>query len=277
MRRFGFIGYGSMGSMLVKGLVHSGQVDPEQLIVTRKNIDRLDEIKGVDPRINTAINSSEVVKASDYIFLCVIPRDIKGVLKEIAPLLKPNSHIISIAGSPEIAEMEKLVHCKISKLMPTVISEVGEGISLICHNTKVSENEADTLEKMLLGFTRIKRISEESFGFASNLTSCGPGFYSAILNEFAEAGVRRSKDFDKDEISQMILYTVYGTARLMIEKHMDFSSAINRVAVKGGITREGVNVMEEKLPAIFDEVLDRADDKRAFTNKLIKDAFSGQN
>ena len=56
MDRIGFIGYGSMGSMLVKGLIGSGQVRQEQIIVTRKDKSRLDEIKKTWPEINVARN-----------------------------------------------------------------------------------------------------------------------------------------------------------------------------------------------------------------------------
>jgi pyrroline-5-carboxylate reductase len=52
MNNLGFIGFGSMGSMLIKGFIKSGQVRQEQIIVTRKDKGRLDEIKNTWPKIS---------------------------------------------------------------------------------------------------------------------------------------------------------------------------------------------------------------------------------
>jgi pyrroline-5-carboxylate reductase len=37
----GFIGYGSMGSMFIKGFIESGMLSQEQIIVTRKDKSKL--------------------------------------------------------------------------------------------------------------------------------------------------------------------------------------------------------------------------------------------
>jgi len=53
MINIGFIGFGSMGSMLVKGFVNSGRVSQEQIIITRKDKNRLNEINVLWPKILT--------------------------------------------------------------------------------------------------------------------------------------------------------------------------------------------------------------------------------
>ncbi|GAB6275056.1 MAG: hypothetical protein STSR0004_19210 [Peptococcaceae bacterium] len=52
----------------------------------------------------------------------------------------------------------------------------------------------------------------------------------------------------------MVINTLYGTAKLLYEKSMKFDDVVTRVATKGGITQEGVKVLEDKLPEIFNEV-----------------------
>jgi pyrroline-5-carboxylate reductase len=274
MRQIGFVGYGSMGSMLIRGLITNGQIRQEQIIVTRKNKERLGEIKEVWPEIKITDMVSKAAENSKYLFICVKPNEVKEILKELKQVLPSDLHIISIAGSLMLEDMEQLLDCKISKLMPTVISEVNEGISLICHNKKVSEKDAEELEEMLWGFTKILRTNEESFGFASDLTSCGPGFYAAMMNEFAKAGMRHNNSFKEDDIRNMILYTIYGTTKLMLEKGMNFTDVITRVATKGGITQEGVNVMEQSLPEVFDEVFEKSDGKREVISEIVKKQFT---
>jgi pyrroline-5-carboxylate reductase len=60
----------------------------------------------------------------------------------------------------------------------------------------------------------------------------------------------------------MVLQTLYGTLRLMLEKKMGFEQVISRVATKGGITEEGVKVINNHMPSVFDELFDETLNKR---------------
>ncbi len=262
MPQYGFIGYGSMGSMLVKELIGSAKVRQEDIIVTRKNTDRLDEIKALWPDIIVTKDITELMKQAKYIFLCMKPKEYLSVLQDIRECITKKHHLISINGSLNISDMEYIVRCKITRLLPTLTSEVKEGITLICHNSFINDQEADELETVFKSFTKLFRVEESDFGFASEFTSCGPGFYAAMLREFVEAGQRHSDCLSKEQILDLVMQTVYGTARLMLDNKMNFDAVINRVATKGGITEVGVKVMEEGLPVVFDEVFDQTMSKR---------------
>lgn len=273
MKKVGFIGFGSMGSMLIEGLIKSGQVRQEQIIVTRKDKSRLNEIKNTWPEINITQEVNEVVKKSEYIFICVKPLEFKNILNEIKPYIYPHHHIISTAGSVTIENIEKMVNCRITKVIPTIVSEVNEGITLICHNSKVNEEASIHIESLLGNISKIWRIDEKNFGFAAELTSCGPGLIAAVFQELVEAGLRHTDGFKKEEMVEMILQTLYGTSRLMLEKKMDFGDVISRVATKGGITEDGVKVIEKSLPRVFDEMLDQTMKKRKVVSEKISNEF----
>ncbi len=68
MDNMGFIGFGSMGSMLVKGFIKSGLASQTQIVVTRKEKSRLAEIKDVWPGIGIAQEVTEVVKMQGIYF-----------------------------------------------------------------------------------------------------------------------------------------------------------------------------------------------------------------
>jgi pyrroline-5-carboxylate reductase len=73
MNKIGFIGFGSTGSMLIKAFIEYRQVRQEQIVVTRKDKSRLDEIKKTWPEISIAQDAVEVVRNAEYIFICVKP------------------------------------------------------------------------------------------------------------------------------------------------------------------------------------------------------------
>ncbi len=273
MKKFGFIGYGSMAKMLISGLIRYGNISQEQIIVTRKDKNRLEEIRTEWEQIRIAKELSDVVKESDYLFICVKPMEYIDVLKEMKAWLQPSQHIISIAGSVMIEDMERLIDCKISKLLPTVVSEVQGGIALICHNSGVDEADKRQLEDILGCLSRLRHIKEEDFGFASEFTSCGPGLYAAIFQEFVEAGLRHGTSFTKEEINDLVLHTMIGTSKLMLEKNMNFNEVINRVSTKGGITEVGVRIIHEELPQTFDEAFNGMLGKRKLVYEKLHKEF----
>jgi pyrroline-5-carboxylate reductase len=269
----GFIGYGSMGRMLVKGLIKYSKVEESRIIITRRDKSRLTEITREWSNIRITEEIAEVVTKSKYIFLCIKPADYLDILKEMQPFITKEHHIISITSALMMEDLERILDCRVTKLMPTVISEVGEGISLICHNHKVGYEEQRWMEQLLSSFTKLTQVEDENFGFASEFTSCGPGFYAALLKEFVEAGTRYSGNIPKDTLQHMVLQTVYGTVRYLLEQEKDFEYIIGRVATKGGITEEGVKVMENGLPNVFDEVFQETMEKRKVVDEKMQQRF----
>jgi pyrroline-5-carboxylate reductase len=273
MIRIGFIGYGSMGSMLVSGIIRSGLVNQEQLIITRKDKSKLQIIKDTWPGVNIAESALKIARTSDYIFICVKPLEYKSIIEEIAPVINPKHHIITIAGSIMLADLEHKLGCKLTKLLPTVISEVGEGISLICHNNKVTKEDADFLEQLIGSFSKLSKIREEDFDFSSELTSVGPGLIAAIFDELLQSAARYTDTLPKEVMEDMLLQTIYGTIRLMQERSYRFEDVIARVATKGGITEEGVKIFKAGLPETFDEMFHKTMSKRSVINEKIHNEF----
>ncbi|MGI6668152.1 MAG: pyrroline-5-carboxylate reductase dimerization domain-containing protein [Acetivibrionales bacterium] len=138
---------------------------------------------------------------------------------------------------------------------------------------KSTEEASGCIESLLGNIGRVWRIDERDFDFASTFTSCGPGLFAAIFQELVETGLRYTNSFGKEEITEMILQTLHGTSRLMLEKKLGFRDVILRVATKGGITEEGVKVIGKGLPRVFDEMLGQCMNKRKAISEKVSYEF----
>lgn len=274
MIQIGFIGYGSMGSMMLQGFLKSGVIAPEEIIVSTRTKSKLNEIKNDFKGINIAKDNSEVAQNAHYIFVCVEPLDVQHVLREIKGFLNTESIIISIAATVSIENIESLTHAKVVKLIPSMASEVNQGVSLICYNEKVTIQEIDYIELLLNSIGKVKRIREEDFDLATELTSCAPGFFAAILVEFVNSALRQKSTMSQKDIDDMVIQTFYGTAKVMVEKNMGLNEMIQRVATKGGITEEGVKVFRNELPETFDKVFEKTLEKRKAISELVNKEFT---
>ncbi|MDR3560629.1 MAG: NAD(P)-binding domain-containing protein [Negativicutes bacterium] len=272
MRKVGFIGYGSMGSMLVDGLIDSNRLGQDQIIVYTPSPQKLIALKERYPNIGIASSSMEAAAKSDVVVICVKPLAVKAVLEEVKGALTEDKHLVSIAACVTIDNLERVYNGKITKVLPSLTSEVKRGISLVCHNGMVGEDDAQFVESLFGAISTIQRIEEGNFEAAGDLTSCAPGLFAAIFQEFVEAGVRHST-LTRAECAQMVVETLYGTAEILCKQGMGFEQMVERVATKGGITEEGVTVLKDKLPDVFDDVFQHTLAKHKQIKEVLNQEF----
>jgi pyrroline-5-carboxylate reductase len=271
-KRVGIIGLGSMGKMLLDGFVQTKALRQNQLSVSTKTKEKLYQAQNEFPEIKIFENNVDTAGNSDVLFICVKPSQVKEVLDEIVDSLKPNAHLVSIAGRVTINNLESKFSGKISRLIPSITSVVYEGISLACHNRKVEKEDLAFFEKIIGSISAVETIQEKDLETATELTSCGPGLVAAIFNELVDS-FPKDNDISKETATRMMVSTLYGTAKLIREKQMSFSETVNRVATKGGITEEGASVLRDKLPEVFTTVFEKMLEKRERVNGTIQAMF----
>lgn len=254
MAKIGFIGYGSMGSMITRGFLSSEVLKPDEVIVSNRTKSKLDDIKKEYPEIEITDDNTYLSSKCDRIFLFVGTSAVKQVIEEMKDELSEDSHITYIAAALTMKNVKSVFSGKITRVIPSLTSTVNEGVSLICHGKNVTEQDSDFVNNLFSSISDVKIIEEENFEAGSDLTSCAPAFIAEIFMKFAEAGAKNS-NFTKEEAEDMVIKTLYGTAKLLYEGNMSFQEVISRVATKGGITEEGVQILEKELPSTFDELL----------------------
>jgi pyrroline-5-carboxylate reductase len=260
MTKIGFIGYGSMGSMIIEGFLSSEVLKPDEIIISTRTKSKLDKIKEEYSEIEITDNNAYLAGKCGKIFLFTGTFAVKEVLEEIKGEISENSHIIYIAAALTTANVESVFPGKVTKVIPSITSKVNEGVSLICHNEKVSDNEVEFINNLFNSISSAKIIKEDDFEVGSDLTSCAPAFIAEIFMKFAEVSMKNS-NFTKEEAEDMIVKTLYGTAKLLQEENISFQEIISRVATKRGITEEGVKILEKNLPDTFDELFKTTLDK----------------
>ena len=107
MKKIGFIGYGSMGKMILQKFSESDLVNNTELRISSRTLSKIEKApeKYLICRSNT-----ELARASDVIFICTRPVDIIAVLEEIADGLNEEALIISLNSSITLDSLEKI--CK---------------------------------------------------------------------------------------------------------------------------------------------------------------------
>ena len=64
MKKIGFIGYGSMGKVILEGFLLSGIIKPYEVIISNRTISKLDNLKNEYPDIEIADNN--IVTSNEF-------------------------------------------------------------------------------------------------------------------------------------------------------------------------------------------------------------------
>lgn len=267
--KIGIIGYGSMGKMILEKISQAQNLSEIELFVSNRTKEKIAHLAGT---CKVCDSNAELVSLVDIVFLCVRPVDMKDVLTEIKESLRENTFLVSLNGSIEFEQLEKICKNKIAKVIPSVTAEVNKSQTLICYNEFVREKDKEYLTNLLYCMGNVIELPENEMGMGSELVSCMPGFIAAIFNELF-VSAKKHTGIPEKEIVQMLLNTMVGTGELMLANDYSFADVISRVATKGGITEEGVKVIHEHLPQIADELFEKTLEKRRLTTENAQRVF----
>ena len=255
MHKIGFIGLGSMGGTLLKGLLEYGAFPQKDVLVSTRTKEKIKEFTADFPEVKIMDSNVELVESSQMIFVGVKTGEVRDVLVEIKGHLQPDSHLITISGGLTIRNIAKIFNGKLTKIVPSLTCEVGKSVTLVLHSSSVTGQEASRVEGWLSGLGMVKVINEDQFEIGADLTSCAPAFIASFLKLFIQAGLKHSR-FNQQEVEEMVLMTFWGTAKLLYENKKGMDELITGVATRGGITEEGLKVLDAHLPYVFDELLE---------------------
>nr|WP_321350561.1 NAD(P)-binding domain-containing protein [uncultured Methanoregula sp.] len=269
MTRFGFIGTGSMGSMLIRQFILAGVAQPGEIVACSR---QGASARAVAEKTGIAVRDTpqEVAQDAEVLFLCVRPLEIKGVLADLQNSLSDRTLLVSIASSVTIADLSGWtgpgVRCV--RMLPSVTAEEHAGISLVAWGPGVTEGDKELIFSLFSAIGTPVEIEERHFEIYGDLTSCAPALISAMMQEFALSAVRK-EGVSPALAAYLVQQTLIGTAWLLDRDDMGFDKLIGRVATKGGITEEGVTVLRNRLPVVYQELLDATHKKHEVLIKKI--------
>jgi len=254
MTRYGFIGTGSMGSMLVRQFIQTGLVTPGEITASSKTGASAGALAD-ETGIITVPANRRVAEEADLLFICVKPLEVRGVLQEIRSELDRDSLLVSIAACVSLADLETWGGDKARcvRIIPSVTAEENAGISLVAWGRRVLPEDKTRVLGLLHAIGTAVELEEKDLEVCTNLTSCGPALIAAMMKELGSAAVRTGAI--QPELAEYLLReTMDGTARILADKGMTFDTVIERVATPGGSTEEGVRLIASRLPGVMDKV-----------------------
>ena len=189
--KLGFIGCGNMAQAMITGILTQKVVSPQELIVSNPREEKTAKLKD-EFGIITTTDNKEVAKQSDILVLSVKPQVYPAVIKEIRDEVSSEQIIVTIAAgvSMEAAERQFGKEVKIVRVMPNTPALVGEGMSGLCCNEYVTEEEFDLVHKIFESFGKAEKITENLMDAVVGVSGSGPAYVYMFIERSHKNDVR---------------------------------------------------------------------------------------
>lgn len=254
--KIGFIGAGKMASAIIKGLIKTNFLNPENIIASQveDNIDEKSKILG----IKVIKDNLEIAKNSEIIFIATKPNQVQDVLAEISKEISEDNLIVSIAAGVTTEKLEKNLpqSTRVIRVMPNTPALVGEGMSGMVGGKFAKKEDLDYIQKLLSTIGKCIVVDNEAqIDIVTAISGSGPAFYYKVINEIARAGEKLGLDYDK--ALMLSIQTAIGSAKMALHREISMEELISNVATKGGCTRVGVDCMDNNnTEKLFFEVIE---------------------
>jgi len=238
MLTIGVIGAGQIGSAIAKVLAETGKY---KIIASRRKIEKVRDLERLGVKL-TRMNR-EVVKESDVIFISVKPYKVPEILNEVSDLLR-NKLLISVAAAISISKLQKLApEAKIVRAMPNIALNVKAGFIAYSRGSKITEEDINLVRELFSEMGYCMEVDESLMDAVTALSGSGPAYVAIMIEAMAHAGLKVGLPRDLAYISSA--YTIYGTAKMILDTELHPAMIKEMVLTPGGTTIEGIFYLEE--------------------------------
>lgn len=243
-KKIGFIGAGNMAQAMIGGIVKSGLVSANSIMASNRSQDTL---KSVEERFGVLIatNNKEVAQFADILFLSIKPNKYEEIIEEIKDFVKDDVIIITIAPgiSTKDIEIKFGKKLKVVRTMPNTPALVGEGMTAICYNEMIIEEEISLIVKIFESFGKAEIIDEKLIDVIPSISGSSPAYVYIFIEALAEGGVLRGLTWKQSY--NLAAQAVLGAAKMVLETGEHPAELRDKVCSPGGTTIAAVYSLEK--------------------------------
>ncbi len=243
-KKIAIIGGGNLGTAIAEGLISSAFVEPQHIMITKRNIATLQSLKDKGAQVSNS--NTEAVQFADYIILAVKPFQIKEVLEQIKPLLNKTQHVlVSVVTGVWVKDMQDVLgnDFAIFRAMPNTAIAIQQSMTCISADN-ASNEQIGFVTNLFNQLGKTVFIEEKLMDAATVLAACGTAYAMRYIRANIQGGIEIG--FSAATASLIAAQTVKGAAELLLQRNTHPEQEIDKVTTPKGCTIAGLNEMEHQ-------------------------------
>ena len=243
-KKLAVLGAGKLGGILLRAYLKQQLFAPKRVTATVAHVEKAAALaKELGVAVKT--ENRKAVQGADIVLLCVKPKVVGEVLKEVSPELNERTLVISVAASVPTSYIEQHLSKKLPviRVMPNTPSAVDCGMTGICRGAHASDEHLATARTMFNAVGRTVVVDEKNMDAVTGLSASGPAFAYIILESLADAGVKVG--LPRDVATLLAAQTMKGAASVVLETGDHPALLKDAVTTPAGCTIDGILELEE--------------------------------
>lgn len=242
-KKIGFIGCGVMGKSIMGGIIGSGIAAPGDITASDVSVPILEAAKA-ELGINITTDNKEVVKNSDVIFLVVKPYILGEAIASFKDCITPDKVFISIAAGQTLEILTGYFGegVKLIRVMPNTPAQVTAGMTGVCHNDLVTEEELEYAMQLMNGFGKAELVPEHLLDAVTGISGSGPAYVFMFIEALADGGVLEG--LPRAQAYTFAAQTVFGSAKMVLDTGKHPGVLKDAVCSPAGTTIAAVAALE---------------------------------
>ncbi len=250
------IGAGVIGGAIARCLVRSGAFG--RIIATRRRIERLRPLSELGVEVTD--DNVGAAREGEVIVICVKPKDVPGLLRELRGVVEGKLVISTAATIPLSLYRSIASGARFVRAMPNIAALVGESFTAYCCDERVTELDRELVRRILERLGPCEEVEEGYMDAVTGLSGSGPAYIATVIEAMMYAGLKVGLPRELSLYSSA--QAVLGTAKLILEGGLTPSEIKEMVTTPGGTTIEGLYQLEDgKLRTALMRAVEAATEK----------------
>ncbi|MFT6855413.1 MAG: pyrroline-5-carboxylate reductase [Cyclobacteriaceae bacterium] len=243
-KKIAILGAGNLGKSIAIGIAKEKLRMPEEIICVKRQLSGLDDLKPLGFRVTD--DAMEAVIEAQTIMLCVQPKQLAKLMKQINPFLKEGHVLVSVITGVAILEIEQMVDADVTviRAMPNTAIAIGKSMTCIASNLPSSDLYLSLVQDIFETLGKTLIIDEKLMQAATVLGASGIAFFMRYLRAATQGGIQMG--FHPEEAQLIAVQTANGAAGLILQNGQHPEVEIDKVTTPQGCTIEGLNEMEHQ-------------------------------
>jgi len=239
--RIGFIGAGRIVEVMLKAI--GPTVGYDKIAVWNRTRSRADKL-AAEFDIAVADSIGDLAETSDWILLAVKPHAVAEVLDAVAPHVRENSVLVSMAAGVRTDRIKSHFQKppRILRIMPNLPMSVGIGMTAVCADPAVPSQLIEEVRSLFAVAGRARLVEERLFDTVTALSGSGPAFAFLFIESLADGAVLNG--MARDLAYEFAAQTVLGAARIILDSDRHPGELKDIVASPAGTTMAGIHSLE---------------------------------
>lgn len=257
-----FLGAGSMGGAILQGVVASGIAVDGGITATNRTAAKAEGLAGLDGVTAIALEeqpdgNTDAAASARVILVGVKPAMVSDLLREIAPVLRDDAIVVSLAAGITLASFAEALGNDVSVIrsMPNTPATVGKAVTGLAPNAAASADDVSVVRRLFELIGSVVEVPEDKIDALGTISGSGPAYVFLLIEELTKAAI--GKGFSEADARLMAEQTFIGATALLEASGENPAELRRRVTSPKGTTERAIAVLQD---AHLDEVFAAATD-----------------